>query len=413
MHILHVTQNYYPSRGGTQHTMQHVSEYLAQKYNDEVAVYTTNSYYGPNRKNFRKIPLQQEVVNGVQVKRFPFIKIHKPLIRYYSRIKSRVFRGEAGDFLTALNAGPLSPSLRNAMLHTGADVICASSMHYLFADYPSWGNGANSNKPFVLYGALHVKEGEEVSAQYLKRISQADYYIANTGFEKEYLVARGINAAKIKVTGAATDVFEYALQLSEIETIKHKYHLDEGSKVILCLCRHEASKNIEWLLQAYKLLRQQGQHVYLLLAGARGGLTDSLLALAEKDPHIRVLFDFSDKEKCELLKLADMVVLPSVSESFGVVFLEGWSYHKPVIGANIGAIASVIDDGINGLLFKPGDMEDLSEKVKTLLTNNQLCNAFGNNGYQKVMRLYTWPIVSSAFRSVYELAIQSKKGVTV
>ena len=75
MNVLHVTQNYAPSIGGTQHTIKKVSEYLSQKYQDNVTVYTTNSSYGPNRKKYKKIKLPVETINSVCVRRFRFLKM--------------------------------------------------------------------------------------------------------------------------------------------------------------------------------------------------------------------------------------------------------------------------------------------------------------------------------------------------
>jgi len=207
MKILHVTQNYEPSRGGTQHTIKKVSEYLTQSYHDTVTVYTTNSYYGPNRNIFLKIDKKEEFIGDVYIKRFPFIKLHKPLLRYYSRI----FRKGLPSFLYEINCGPLSPSMKSAIMRHDCDVIGASSIQYLFADYPLWSK--KRRRPFVLYGGLHIQNDAPISLRYLARINHSDYYIANTEFEKLFLIRHSIQAEKIKVIGSFTDVFQYAERL--------------------------------------------------------------------------------------------------------------------------------------------------------------------------------------------------------
>ncbi len=102
-------------------------------------------------------------------------------------------------------------------------------------------------------------------------------------------------------------------------------------------------------------------------------------------------------------------MLPSKEESFGIVFLEAWSFSKPVVGANIGAIASLIEDGTDGLLFEPDNPESLAEKLTLLINSEQLRNELGNNGHKKFSEQYTWDVVAKKFRDVYQSAITKFK----
>jgi glycosyltransferase involved in cell wall biosynthesis len=401
MKVLHITQNYEPSRGGTQHTIKKVSEYLTQVYGDALTVYTTNSYYGPNRNMFLKIDKGEEIINDVYVRRFPFVRLHKPLLRHYSKI----FKKELPSFLYELNIGPVSPSMRSAIIHNNCDVICASSVHYLFADYPLWKK--EKNKPFVLYGALHLKDGELLSKRYLTRIKYANYYIANTEFEKKFLIKQLIQDNKIKVIGAGTDMFQYEGRLNTTETLKLKYRAPANSAVLLYIGRQESSKGLDCLIHAYQILVKESLSVCLIIAGAKGSYTKYLEKASKEKNKIYLFNDISDMEKAELLKISDILILPSIAESFGVVFLEGWSFKKPVVGANIGAIASIINDGKDGLLFEPDSTTDLAKKIKLLVQNRSLQFEMGCAGYEKVMKHYTWPVIGSKFRATYELAIET------
>jgi glycosyltransferase involved in cell wall biosynthesis len=400
MKILHITQNYEPSRGGTQYMIKKVSEYLTQIYHDTVTVYTTNSYYGPNRNIFRKIDKQEEFIGNVYVKRFPFIRLHKPVLAYYSRI----FRKRLPSFFYELSCGPLSPSMKSAMMRHDCDVIAASSIQYLFTDYPRWEK--KRKKPFVLLGGLHIQNDSSILSSYIKRIKHSDYYIANTGFEKQFLITQGIEDYKIKVIGAGTDIFQYETQLLGNEILKSKYGISEEHYILLYIGRQESSKGLDCLIKAYENLKKNIP-VSLIIAGARGSYSEQIERISKENNSIYVLNDISDIEKAELLKIADILVLPSEQESFGIVFLESWSFKKPVIGANIGAVASIIDNEKDGLLFQANNVDDLEKKIRTLLQNALLRSGLGCAGYEKVMKYYTWPIIASKFRNVYELAIES------
>jgi len=191
MKILHVTQNYFPSKGGTQHTMKKISEYLHAHYQDEVTVFTTNSYFGPNNPLFKKIDLAEETINGVAIRRFSFLRSHKPALKFFSKTFMRMGGKTLPPAINELSAGPFSKAMRKAIGKIPVDVICASSVHYRFANYGLYRDKLAQPKPFVLYGALHLSN-EQMNPVYLDRIRAADHYIANTAFEKAFLEKQGI-----------------------------------------------------------------------------------------------------------------------------------------------------------------------------------------------------------------------------
>ena len=387
--------------------MRRLSEYFRHNFNDDVNVLTTNSYYGPGRSAFKEISQLHEEINGVQVTRFPFIGAHKKPIKFVNTV-SRKITGRHLPFYIAntLHSGPLSPPLFRAMLNMDADVIGASSMHYKFADYPQWRKMGRHPKPFVLYGALHIEEGMQLNSRYIKRIRNAEYYIANTLYEKQYILRYVNDEDAIKVIGTATDIFRETVSGDTIESYRRKIGIKQDEKIILYLGRHEDWKGIPVLINAFTALQKRYAKCRLVIAGASTTYTKALLQITKENPAIIVMSDISHEEKIFILQASDIMVLPSASESFGVVFLEAWSFHKPVIGANIGAVASVIDEGKDGLLFTPGDPVSLQQQMEILLRNEDKCRELGCNGYEKVMQQYTWEKVAAAFHHVYELAVE-------
>jgi glycosyltransferase involved in cell wall biosynthesis len=157
--------------------------------------------------------------------------------------------------------------------------------------------------------------------------------------------------------------------------------------------------------------------VHLLLAGARTNYSVTLDELIAAMPpaqqaKIHIINDFPESEKPDLLAAADLLVHPSGNESFGIVFAEAWAAGKPVIGADVGALASLIDAGKDGLLFRYGDPASMAEQVLTLLAQPAQRAAFGTAGRQKVMENYTWEIVADRVRQLYaDLAAGSQNEV--
>jgi glycosyltransferase involved in cell wall biosynthesis len=94
---------------------------------------------------------------------------------------------------------------------------------------------------------------------------------------------------------------------------------------------------------------------------------------------------------------AAIFCLPTTFEPFGIVFVEALSYKLPVIGTNIGAIPDFIRDGENGYLISPGDVQQLSKVLISLLNEPNKCKAFGENGYNIALE-YSWEKVGSRMR---------------
>jgi glycosyltransferase involved in cell wall biosynthesis len=405
MKILHVTQNYFPSVGGSQQTIKKVSEYLHEKYNDDINVYTTNSYFGPHRRQFKKIEKKEETINGINIKRFPFARFHKPFLKLSSKLSAKGFPKLLPGFFPHLQFGPLSLSMFRAINASDAEVIGASSIHYLFADYPIWRKYFPNPKPFVMYGALHLHNAG-LSKQYKKRIAAADYYIANTFFEKKYLIDEGFEEEKIKIIGTATDVFSFADFSIEEKAIKEKHKLPPEKFIITFIGRQETSKGLPLLLNAFSILSETFNNICLLIAGASGTYTRELQIKTSVDNNIFLMNDISDREKADILRITDVFTLASSEESFGVVFIEAWSFSKPVIGADINAIASLVEDGKDGLLFESGNAKSLAAKIEILLKNETLRKKMGENGFKKFKENYTWDIVADKYKEVYESAIK-------
>jgi glycosyltransferase involved in cell wall biosynthesis len=108
-----------------------------------------------------------------------------------------------------------------------------------------------------------------------------------------------------------------------------------------------------------------------------------------------------DQVRLDALAAADVFVLPSRTDSFGIVFLEAWCYEVPVIGAWAGGVPEVIEHGVNGLLVPFGDVPALTAAIARLLQDHELARAFGRLGRARVLRELTWQHKYAEVRRVY------------
>jgi glycogen synthase len=90
-----------------------------------------------------------------------------------------------------------------------------------------------------------------------------------------------------------------------------------------------------------------------------------------------------DAVKNYLLSACDVLVAPSLYESFGIMYVEAMRAGKPVIGTKAGGIPEVVDDGVTGLLALPGDVGTLAAAMTRLGSDAELRQTFGRHGLQR------------------------------
>lgn len=411
MKILHVCQNYFPSKGGPQYTMKRVSEKLVEYYGDDVTVCTTNSLYSPESTLFKKIEPAYDVIGQVKINRLPFNRWHYPLIKYSGKILIKATGLRLPYSIGKLRYTLDSPAIKRMMLHTNADVIMATTISYDFCNYPTWRAGKKNAKPFVLYGAIHLhKKVSDYNDPALVKARICDCYISNTEYERNELINYGVKPHKIVNIGTGIDIEGMQCSDDDIAAFKAKHNINVNNVIVGFVGRLVKGKGVGILLDAFRQMHKQNKHAKLLLAG---GTTDYVpeikTAMQEENLPIILIEDFEDSMKPLLFNCIDIFVLASQSESFGVVFLEAWACRKPVIGTNMGAVASLVKDGEDGVLFTAGDAEDLLQKINTLAADKNLRQRLGANGHAKAVNNYSWPVIVKKYRDAYLLGIENFK----
>jgi glycosyltransferase involved in cell wall biosynthesis len=129
-----------------------------------------------------------------------------------------------------------------------------------------------------------------------------------------------------------------------------------------------------------------------------------------RDARFRSLDNFPEKEKIDLLAAADLLALPSAVESFGVVFLEAWAQRKPVIGANIPAVAAMVEEGQDGYLVPYDDPPALAQAILKLLNEPDQRRKMGEAGRVKVRERFEVGKVAAAMERFFQELIEGSGG---
>ena len=137
-----------------------------------------------------------------------------------------------------------------------------------------------------------------------------------------------------------------------------------------------------------------------------GPLRAELAAMTERlglARHVHLLGRLSDSALHDRYSEADIFVMPSTGEGFGIVFLEAWQHGLPVVCGNADASPEVVQHEVSGLTVDPHSVEDLIAALRRLIDGPALAQRLGRNGFQAVMERYThahfqkrlWQIVSA------------------
>jgi len=162
-------------------------------------------------------------------------------------------------------------------------------------------------------------------------------------------------------------------------------------------------KGIIILIEAFKKI--ESGKLRLHIAGT-GPLLNQLKELSGDDNRITFYGFVSDKHKENLFNLADIFVLPSIwYENFPVSIQEAFCCSTPVIGSSIGGIPELIQDGYNGFLFEPGNIEELKNIFENLANEPIKLKKMGKNAFESVKE-FDMKKHTEKLEEVYEDAIK-------
>ncbi|MBD3184355.1 N-acetyl-alpha-D-glucosaminyl L-malate synthase BshA [Candidatus Poribacteria bacterium] len=140
----------------------------------------------------------------------------------------------------------------------------------------------------------------------------------------------------------------------------------------------------------------------LIMVGDGPLMSTALRMVNELGVSDDTLFLGKQSDVAGLLAIADLYLLPSDKESFGLSALEAQSCSVPVIGANVGGLPEVIDHGHTGWLVNVGDVKTMAEYGKKLLTDEKLYQETSEKSRRRVLKLFSQERIIGLYEQYYE-----------
>lgn len=370
--------------GGAESHIKAITTRLVDRGHD-VAVHASDLY---SEIPWERMEDPSTQVDGVRVERHRVVKDLMPGLRY-----------------------PVMPSMIEGLLDEDADVYHAHSHRYFqvrAAQLVSRATGtplvvtphfhpAQEDLPWWKRGLARLADLKSGRAVY----ADADRVVCVTESEVGRM-SELVDPARCEVLPNAIDADDWA----DLPPAA-----DDGwdDPVWLYAGRLAENKGLHHLLPAFARDVEARDAGTLVLMGQDWGQGEALADQAEElgiADRVEVL-GFVDWDRYRAVhRRADVFVLPSEWEAFGIVLLEAWAAGTPVVATRVGGIPSVVDHGEDGLVVPYGDPAALAEAAAELLDDPERAEAMGRRGRDKTFERYTWSRVVDDLEALYREVVQ-------
>ncbi len=336
---------------------------------------------------------------------------------------------EPGFRVVHLDAGPAAPVSKHDLIDL-VDPMVARTLERVELDGPYdafhanyWVSGAvghrlkhELDRPLVatFHTLARVKADAGIDDDPALRsriehetIACADLMLASTGSEQDQLeLLYGADAARIEIVppGVDHDVFRPATPAQR--RVERRALGIGDAPSLLFAGRIQPLKGADLAIDA--LARLSHRDATLLLVGGPSGpdgpaelaRLHELVARRGLTERVRFVPAQAHGDLARYYRATDVCLVPSHSESFGLVALEAAASGTPVVAAAVGGLCSLVDDGVSGYLIDSRDPDDYARPIERLLANPEAAHAMGVAA-EAGSRRYAWSMTAARLRRLY------------
>ncbi|NJP07594.1 MAG: glycosyltransferase family 4 protein [Chloroflexaceae bacterium] len=419
MHVLHIVQLYRPVPSGAARYFIEIGQRLVAE-GHRVTVLTTHAFDLEHlwATGQRSIDVPWDAHDGVQVRRFRIERLPGPPLVYpvLRRLMVEIARasGQSPRVVPLLQRmARLTPRLPDlaGYLAQNTDLADVSLVHSTnisldFFILPLLDWARTHQIPHIITPFVHLGEPHDrrivryyTMPHQIAVMQQSATVITQTQREGRFLEQAGVPASLLRTIGVGVTPAE----LSGGDGVRFRQQHNITTPMVLTIGVAAFDKGTIHVVQAMQQLWARGIAATWVQVGP---VMDHFQRFMQQLPatdhaHIRLAGFVSNQERLDALAAADLFVLPSRTDSFGIVYLEAWCAGLAVIGAAAGGVPEVIRHGVNGLLVGFGDTSALATAIERLLRDRELARAMGAAGRARVHRQLTWDHLYGHVRQVY------------
>jgi len=213
------------------------------------------------------------------------------------------------------------------------------------------------------------------------------------------------NLAEEKVslihTGIELGRFTRDIPRGERDRLKLRWNIS-GAHIIGTVGRLSPVKGQEVLIKAAKRLIPEFKDIKVLLVG--DGPDEKRLRRLSKELGLdeNVIFTGSVEDTAEAITAMDVFVFPSIAEGLGLSLIEAMASGKACIASRVGGIASLVEEGVTGMLVEPDDAGDLARAIKYIFNNSEKAKPFKEGARKRAIQGFDIRDMASRMERMYE-----------
>jgi glycogen(starch) synthase len=231
-----------------------------------------------------------------------------------------------------------------------------------------------------------------------KVICCSDYMVSHVRWafglpeDKLVMVPNGVN----------THAYESSDDTEDCEAFRTKFALPE-EKIVLYVGRLVYEKGIHILINAVPKVMEKVNAKFIIVGS--GYMKEQLLNIVRsmRLEHKVLFMGFVDDETLlKLQRCADVSVVPSLFEPFGIVALEAMAAKSPVVVSDTGGLSEIVDHDVTGFKAYPNNPDSLAWGIIKILQDEPYRNLIRENAYKKVEEKYDWEKIAQQTKQIYE-----------
>jgi glycosyltransferase involved in cell wall biosynthesis len=267
-------------------------------------------------------------------------------------------------------------------------------------------------KPF--FATMHSTEigrRNGIHSGYERMIHETEAWLTYEAWKviccSDYMVhhvqwAFGLPTDKLVMIPNGVKAEVYTKNDKDLAQFRNKYALPQ-EKIVLFVGRMVYEKGVHVLVNAAPKVLEKANAKFIIVGN--GYMKDQLSTIVNNTglAHKVMFTGFVDDETLrKLQKCADVSVVPSLFEPFGIVALEAMAAKSPVVVSDTGGLSEIVNHDVDGVKAYTGNPDSLAWGINRVLTDEAYANTLRTNAYRKIQEKYNWDKIAQQTMTMYE-----------
>ena len=249
-----------------------------------------------------------------------------------------------------------------------------------------------------------------------KCVGRLDKVVCISDATKKACLDKGIPGGKITVIpdGISDEFYIHGDRQSLKEKLSKQLKINlVNKKILLSAGRLVERKGIHWFVEnvMLKIIRKRNDCIHVIVGeGSFSSQVQEAIERNDLDDSVYMLGRIDDEILKLLYNVSDIFIMPNIPvkgdmEGFGLVTIEASSCGLPVVASSIEGIKDAIQNGENGMLVEPGNVQEYVSTIKKLLEDDELRDKFGRQARQFTLENYGWDKTAQCYLDLFNFLI--------